>query len=123
MSYIQAFNNQWLNFLKEMSKSFPENKDVIPLRNQLLLATKADKKLPIKAFIDAGLLHYKPYIVAKDDKFFLDLDLSETPLAALKLKEVWEKCSENTKKNIWLYIQVIFKICDKYLKEREDKKK
>ena len=40
----------------------------------------------------------------------------------LTCQEVWEKCSENTKKNIWLYIQVIFKICDKYLKEKEDKK-
>ena len=123
MSYVQAFNNQWLNFLKEMSKSFPENKEIAPLRNQLLLATKADKNLPIKAFIDAELLYYKPYITAKNDKFFLELDLSKTPLAPLKLKDVWGKCSENTKKNIWLYIQVIFKICDKYLKEKEDKKK
>ena len=78
--------------------------------------------LPIKAFIDAELLYYKPYITAKNDKFFLELDLSKTPLAPLKLKDVWGKCSENTKKNIWLYIQVIFKICDKYLKEKEDKK-
>ena len=68
MSYVQAFNNQWLNFLKEMSKSFPENKEIAPLRNQLLLATKADKNLPIKAFIDAELLYYKPYITAKNDK-------------------------------------------------------
>lgn len=113
MSYVQAFNKQCLNFLGEMAKTYPENKEILPIKNQYLLVTKTNERWGIQNFIKTCWKFY-PNIKVNDEKFFLEYDLSGTILDELNLKEIWENATDNTKKQIWLYVKVIFKIVEKY---------
>lgn len=113
MSYVQAFNKQCLNFLGEMAKTYPENKEILPIKNQFLLVTKTNERWGIQNFIKTCWKFY-PNIKVNDEKFFLEYDLSGTILDELNLKEIWKNATDNTKKQIWLYVKVIFKIVEKY---------
>ena len=55
----------------------------------------------------------------KNAIFFLEHDLSGTILDDLNLKLIWKDANDNTKKQIWLYIKVIFKICEKYINSKK----
>jgi|TARA_B110000914_G_C15474228_1_gene452257 hypothetical protein len=121
MSYVQAFNKQCLNFLGEMAKTYPENKEILPIKNQYLLITKTNERWGIQNFIDTCWKFY-PNIKENDERFFLEYDLSGTILDELNLKKIWTHANDNTKKQIWLYIKVIFKIVEKYTNSKNLKK-
>ena len=116
MSYIQAFNKQCLNFLGEMAKTYPEN--ILPIKNQFLLITKTNEKWGIQNFIDTCWKFYSN-VKRKDASFFLNHDLSGTILDDLQLKLIWKDATDNTKKQIWLYSKVIFKITEKYINSKK----
>tara|TARA_B100001105_G_C22288882_1_gene398680 strand:- start:279 stop:647 length:369 start_codon:yes stop_codon:yes gene_type:complete len=113
MSYIDAFNNQCLNFVKELSEIYPDSDNLIPVKNKLLIVIKTSPNFLIKNFYKT-CYQYKTEAYNKNENFFLNYKLSGTVIHSLQLKDLWKNSTETTKEKCWLYIQVLFKLCEKH---------
>jgi hypothetical protein len=115
MSYLTAFNTQVENFTKELGNLYPNDKDIDLAITSLSLLKKTNPR-KIHNLIMSSMKSYRTQIFAKDDKFFLDrtFDLEQNYFdTMINLKAYWNGMSENTKKTIWTYLQVLFKLSDK----------
>ncbi len=114
MSYIEAFNRQIINLLKELSHIYPNNGDLKELKNEIFLLTKTFPKKIIHIYYKS-LYPYNEYISNEDETFFIDMDLKGTTIESFEyVKHVWENASDENKKIIWKYFQVLNKLTEKY---------
>ena len=65
---------------------------------------------------------FEDKIINKDETFFINRNYDEDVSEYVKslnvitnLKKYWEKMSDSTKNNIWLYMQIMIKLCKKYM--------
>lgn len=116
MSYIDAFNKQLLNLLKEISKQYPDNLDLKALKNTLFIIIKASPKKPINVYHESVYIYHNQ-IMNEDSDFFLNFDLKNTLLEDFGyVKNVWENSNDKNKKIIWTYFKVFDKLVEKHYK-------
>jgi hypothetical protein len=114
LTYYECFNSKLDEFLKDLTSSFPDIKDLRLVKNGLQLAKNIDVKLPQNFFNEHVALDYEEKIVKKDEDFFLqenyetivqkhgiDLDIIG------RLKDIWAKLGEKDKEIIWKYLHVL----------------
>jgi hypothetical protein len=87
--------------------------------------------LPVEYLIRNFAIHvYNPYkdqIMKKDETFFLDSDISECEIDDVDgysgndikgivdiLKKIWVNASDDTKDKLWMRIQILIKLCEKW---------
>jgi len=75
--YLTAFNNQFLEFIDDILRLFPNDKDIIATKNSLLMMKKMNPKLIISAWRDFIAKPYADDIENGGMDFFLNKDYSE----------------------------------------------
>ena len=117
MSYITSFNNQLDNFLEYIIELYPDEENFLIFKNSISRARKINSIQIVKKIMDY-LKPHKEMIYQENEKFFLDYDFQlygdEAGKHSLELKNIYINCEkEEIKKNIWNYIQVLFKLGEK----------
>jgi hypothetical protein len=113
-TYYECFNSKLDEFLKDLTSSFPDIKDLRLVKSGLQLAKNIDIKLPQSVFDEHVAVRYEEKIVKKDEKFFLtetyedvvkkhgiDLDVVG------RIKDIWSTLGDTDKEIIWKYLQVL----------------
>lgn len=117
--YYGHFNNTMTEFIKDLIKVFPDDKDIKLFKNSFDLLKIANEKKPCKMFYDV-IQEYKEAIYKKDESFFLQKDYSDiinqeadvTTSLIDKLKAQWTNLGTN-KDIVWKYLIILCKLSDK----------
>ena len=92
--YLTAFNNQFLEFVEDILRLFPNDKDLITTKNSLLLMKKVNPRLIVMAWRDFIAMPYANEIETGGLEFFLNKDYSgdlSTMPDARKILDVIER--------------------------------
>jgi len=122
MSYLTAFNNQLIDFSKELCEMFPNDNDIKWSHNMITLMKTANPRKLYDVFIKF-FTNYRGVILARDESFFTTHDFKEignqtnnqdyTQAIVKQLKSHWSNMSENSRNMTWLRFEILFKINDK----------
>ena len=118
VSYIQVFNQVVDEFFRELMCMFPtENKIKV---NHALFQTmcKTNVRKPCNDFMQ-GVLPYLELIANKDDQLITG-NAKPGIIDSNNLDVLWPGMSDNSKKNIWKYIQTFIIIGTKIINVNRD---
>ena len=73
-SVLTAFNDHFFEFLNDIQSVFPDNVDVLTVKNSLIAVRKANPKLIVKIWNSTIVAKYRKEIEAGDISFFIDKD-------------------------------------------------
>lgn len=117
---LDAFYNQFSDFLSELMKAFPEDDEFPAYKTGLLLFQKTNPVLVIKA-VHEHMTPYEETIRAKNVDFFLKHDYSghtendgALDQVIEKLKGYWEQMSEANQTVVWRYITLLLDLAKRY---------
>lgn len=110
---IDAFFNQFTDFLTELTKAFPEDPDFPAYKVGLQLLKRSNPMIVINAIIE----HVTPYeemIKSKNSDFFLKHEFSEhtenddaLEQVIRKLKGLWTTLGPVSQASVWGYINLL----------------
>ena len=110
------FNNIIDNFLDELQKILPGEKDIIIFRSQLDITKMITPSKILESFLKF-VYPYKQQILERNESFFLgdNVGVKEDYLSnAIHLTDLWKtKLSKEKKEVVWKYFQVMIIIADK----------
>ncbi len=116
--FIEAFYSQFGEFLKELSKMYPEDKDFPAFASNLSIMKYMNPMYPVN-FVKTDVVDkYKEQILSKDESFFLnseEIKQSADIDIVYKLKSYITEMSPENKDVVWSYIEIITKITMKIL--------
>jgi hypothetical protein len=122
MSYLTAFNNQLIDFSRELCEMFPRDNDIKWSHNMITLMKSANPRKLFDVFIKF-FTNYRQSIMAKDETFFTTHDFKEigqetnkqeyTQTIVRQLKNHWSNMSTKSREMTWLRFEILFKISDK----------
>ena len=117
---MDAFYNQFSDFLSELCKAFPEDPDFPAYKTGLVLLQRTNPALVIKA-VHEHVTPYEETIRAKNVDFFLKHDYSthtenDDALEQViqKLKGYWGEMSEVNQTVVWKYITLLLDLAKRY---------
>jgi hypothetical protein len=112
--YFECFNTKLTEFISDLTTSFPNVKDLKPLKSGLSLAVTMDLKLPQRVFSQHLNETLENMILNKEETFLLesdykqivdthgiDVDIINT------IKNIWKTLGDSDKEAIWKYLQVL----------------
>lgn len=112
---LTIFNTQLKKFISELTNIYPTLQELKIIKTKLNTLYLASDKIVIMTFNEVVVKEFEEKIMNKDEKFFLNMDLSGTPLEEFnQLKNVYIRSTDNTKEVIWKYIHLLTKLCKKY---------
>ena len=118
MSLLSAFTTQLENLAIELNDILPKNKKINNYSTAISLLKKNNPRKLYTLFL-VHVYVYKKQILEKDESFFLDNDYNDIVkkdkgiIFMNSLKQYWNILGESNKNNIWLYFQVLIKLCEK----------
>ena len=94
---------------------YPKNKDFKLIKNQIMMLAQTNTyEIAIQTF-ELNISLYRNHLRTKNEKFFLEFNLSGTPLSDLNyLKEIWKTVDDKTKDAMWRYFLILDKLSEKY---------
>jgi len=107
MTSVNAFNDMLGQFLVELHKTFPEEKDIKKMMTSFDVLRSTNPRLVVDAFMK-GVTPYADKISAKDESFLLEEIEKIDFLKDLKIKSYWDRMSPNTKAATWQYLQTLY---------------
>jgi hypothetical protein len=106
MSSLQAFISVMDEFLQELTKTFPEEKQIKVYYNTFKTMKKVNSRKILDSFM-AEVQKHSDKIINKDESYFLDTD--DEFLNSLNIKKWWkDDISDATKAAIWQYMNTLF---------------
>lgn len=109
---IKAFNNLILQFLGELIRLFPDEKDIIVFESKVNILSKTNPRMLVEEFMEY-VLPYKEKIMACDEDFFLNLENlnlnKEAHQKGLSFKHLYQNSDKRTKATIIAYFQKLIK--------------
>ena len=134
MSLLTAFTTQVINLVTELNNMYPEDSYFKSGLTAANLMKKTNPRLMHNLMMDK-MSEYREQIFSEDDAFFAEEinrleedknnedDDTEYDTKSIKNKDnfnfvlrvrtYWNQMSPNTKKNIWMYLKVLFRLSDK----------
>ena len=116
--FIEAFYSQFGEFLAELSKMYPEDKDFTDFASNLSMMKFMNPMYPIN-FVKTDVVDkYKNKILSRDESFFLkseEIQQSADIDIVYKLKSYISEMSPENKEAVWSYIEIITKLTLKIL--------
>ena len=116
--FIEAFYSQFGEFLKELSKMYPEDKDFPAFASNLSMMKYMNPMYPIN-FVKTDVIDkYKDQILSRDESFFLnseEIKQSADIDIVYKLKVYIKDMTPQNKEAVWSYIEILTKITLKIL--------
>jgi hypothetical protein len=116
--FIEAFYTQFGEFLAQLSKMYPEDKDFPAFATNLSVMKYMNPMYPIN-FVKTDVVDkYKHQIFSRDESFFLkseEIQQSADIDIVYKLKSYISEMSSENKEVVWSYIEIITKLTLKIL--------
>jgi hypothetical protein len=115
---IDAFYNQFHDFLEQLQKVMPEDTDFPTYIMGLKMMRTGNPMYLVREFI-AQTKPFEASIKSRDEKFFLDYTFDEFAnndwLIQMinKIKGLWKGFSDNNKKCVWDYTNLLLAIGQK----------
>ena len=123
MNVKQVFLQNTDNFMNDLCRIFPQNRDITLLKEKYNLAKDIDNKLIISYFVQYVYPH-KDIILKQDDSYFLEgggqEELKDSSGLRFRdnIKNLWMKEMSNENKDIiWKYFKIFVILCEKYIIE------
>ena len=133
MSIPTAFNNQLDKFLEQLIQTYPEDKDFTYYKRLIDNLKKFNIRKPIEYFASTIQKHTKQ-IMERNSDFFLnnfgqivneegaDKDTQNEAFRLFNnLKKYWLEMSDDNKKVIWDYLNVLTKLSMQFLLSQSNK--
>lgn len=125
INYMQLFNNHFMELVDDIINVFPDDVDLLTVKNAFILIKKTNPKLIIKAFEKYVLSKYKNEIMNGDIDYFLNKDYSEDLKSNNNSNKILESIDRlrnpirmmksEDKEKVVKYIQNLQKLTDLYL--------
>ena len=139
MSILTAFTTQVINLATELTNMYPNDSFFKSTLTAASLMKKTNPRLMHNLMME-NISPYREQIFAEDDRFFADqiVKLEEEKKTegvesgskshdnenklikneeqfnfVLRVRTYWNEMSSNTKKQIWMYLKVLFKLSDR----------
>ena len=120
MSALGAFNNQLIRFFKELSETYPEERDIRLALEGIEGAKKINPGLIRDMFHEYVYQNLHEAIEREDEDFVIDFakkkisdQFNEMGPALLIFDKHWVTMSEANQKSIWNYLKVLCILCEK----------
>ncbi len=104
-----AFNAMLIEFMTDLSDSFPENKQIVDLKKTVvaLIQLSEGTTVPMTSFMEA-ISPYDSYIQSKDDALFSEFKLSFSDDIGIDMASLWKSLETEDKEAIWSYVQQLY---------------
>lgn len=120
MSYVSKFNEQLLQFIKELSELFPEDKLLKTFYHSIEFLKKNNPREVMNQFRIA-VYPFKTQILEKNEAFFIENNFNNeikntsSISEMLRIKSIWTsgQLTEKDKECIWNYFKVFIYLIDK----------
>lgn len=123
---LDNFNKILEEFILKSISSFPEEPKIKSYYRMFEFSKKCNKQLPIKLFM-GGCLEFKEQIKSRDTEFFMNHSgfvkkcVKRTSFTDdMGLRNNWEKLDDDTKKNVWDYIQTLYVLGETFINNDPD---
>jgi hypothetical protein len=120
----RAFNTHFLEFVDDIIRIYPDNRDVLKLKTSFETIKKANPSLTVKAWFQKVYTPYSQVIDAGDITFFFDKDYSQDLQSVSNAGEIMKmidqirepvrNMNEENKEHCMKYIQNLSKISVAY---------
>ena len=125
MSALGAFNTQLIRFFKELSDTYPEERDIKLAVEAIEGAKKINPKMILDLFKDYVYDDLNEPIQREDEEYVLDYakkkissKFNEMSPALIIFDKHWVTMTEQNQKAIWNYLKVLCILCRKALDAR-----
>jgi hypothetical protein len=125
MSALGAFNTQLIRFFKELSETYPEERDIKLAVEAIEGAKKINPKMILDLFKDYVYDDLNEPIQREDEEYVLDYakkkissKFNEMSPALIIFDKHWTTMTEQNQKAIWNYLKVLCILCKKALDAR-----
>ena len=113
---LDAFFDQFSQFLKELTRLYPNDSDFPTFLTTLSLMKSTNPMLVVKFVKNDVIDVYGDKIDVKDETFFMNRSFEEHKEdvdmdIVSKLKSYIADMSPATKESVWAYIQILKKLC------------
>lgn len=124
---VDDFKTKIIAILNKLGR-LEEITELQKYNDKLLLAKKANIRLPINLLYEYGIQIYAKQILLRDELFFIKesrnlenngelqttYEIDENDVLFIKqIRAIWFDLNDNVKKNIWSYVQVICMLAEK----------
>ena len=120
MTALGAFNTQLIRFFKELSETYPEERDIKLAVEAIEGAKKINPKMILELFFEHV---YKPMsepikredeeVVIAYAKSVISEQFNEMSIALVMFDKHWPSLSDTNRRNIWNYLKVLCVLCEK----------
>ena len=125
MTALGAFNTQLLRFFKELSETYPEERDIRLATESIEGAKKINPKMILDLFKDYVYDDLHEPIQREDEEYVVEFakkkissKFNEMSPALIIFDKHWNTMTEQNQKAIWNYLKVLCILCKKALDAR-----
>jgi hypothetical protein len=119
-SPIQAFNNQLINFVEDLSQTYTEEKELVRALDALRALKKVNPKLLHSSFMQYVYPDFVGPVKAEDEdalirnaQTMLNGEFRDYAFAYLIFDKHWSTMSDANKKTIWNWCKVLVVLAEK----------
>jgi len=94
---LSAFNDHFFEFINDVQRIFPEDRDILVAKNSLIAVRKANPKMIVKIWNSFIVGKYKNEIESGDISFFLNKDYSQDVANATHIMDAIDRLREPIK--------------------------
>lgn len=117
---LAAFNNKLLEFVEDLSETYPEEKDIKVALDALKMLKKANPRLIHSGFMDYVYPEFHIPVKSEDEnaliakaKTVLNSEHKDYAFAYIIFDRHWSTMSETNKKAIWAWCKVIVVLAER----------
>jgi len=122
MSALGAFNTQLVRFFKELTETYPEERDIRLALEGIEGMKRINPKLILEMFSEYVYRPLNDAILREDEEFVIGFakkqianQFNEISPALLIFDKHWNNMTESNHKAIWNYLKVLCILCQKAL--------
>jgi hypothetical protein len=122
MSALGAFNTQLVRFFKELTDTYPEERDIRLALEGIEGMKRINPKLILEMFNEYVYKPLNDAILREDEEYVIDFakkqiskQFNEISPALLIFDKHWNQMTESNQKAIWNYLKVLCILCQKAL--------
>ena len=118
---LKTFNDHFIEFIEDIIKVFPENSDLVAIKNSFINFRKLNPKLVLGVFRTYVIDKYSGEIDSKNIDFFInknyETDLKDNSSSSMiiekidKLRDPVREMSEDNQQKVLKYLQNLKKLC------------
>jgi len=107
MASVTAFNDMMGQFLVELHKTFPDEKNIKKMLTSFDLLKSTNPRIVVDGFMKSVSPHAES-ISSKDESFILTHSKDIEFLSELDIVNLWGRMNDDTKGAVWQYLQTLY---------------